>query len=96
MFQRKMTLNLELHATVDIGEGLGKTKLTHPKLDGELYFVHSLKGGNEAFLGALDESPISAILGVVSTFKEIANEASKSRTASNDLANGLPASSIKN
>lgn len=90
---RKMTLNLDVLVTEEIEEGVGRTRLIHPRLDGELYFIHSLKGGREEFLKALDESPISAILGVVSTFKDIANEASKgSRTASDDPSNGLPAS----
>ena len=90
---RKMTLNLDILATEDLGEGVGRTRLTHPRLDGELYFIHSLKGGKEEFLKALDESPISAILGVVSTFKEIANGSQKaSRSASASPSAGLSAS----
>lgn len=94
MPRTRMTLHLDVHATVEIEEGIGKTKLTHPKLDGELYFIHSLKGGSEIFLEALDENPISAIFGVVSTFKEIANEANR-KPASNGSADGLPASTYK-
>lgn len=91
---RKMTLNLDILATEDLGEGVGRTRLTHPRLDGELYFIHSLKGDvKQEFLKALDESPISAILGVVSTFKEIANGTKASpKSASANPSDGLSAS----
>lgn len=93
---RKMTLNLEILATEDLGEGVGRTRLIHPRLDGELYFIHSLKGDiKQEFLKALDESPVSAILNVVSTFKEIANEAGKCKASTANPSVG-PTASTKN
>lgn len=89
----KMTLNLDILATEDLGEGVGRTRLTHPRLDGELYFVHSVKGDmKDEFLKALDDSPISAVFEMVTVIKEVANEASKFKSASANPSTGLSAS----
>jgi hypothetical protein len=97
MALRTMTLNLVINETeiVDDDEGIARTRLTHPKLDGELYFVHSLKGGNKAILESLDESPISAVFGLVSIVKEIFGENESKQPVTNDPADGLSASSTK-
>jgi len=76
MIERLMTLNLQVHETLELEDGICKTRLTHPKLEGELFFVHSPKGGREDVLKGLDESPISAVYGLVSIVKELFDEKS--------------------
>lgn len=71
----KLTLHLEVQDPVKLNgeEGVLKTTLTHPQLEGELYFLHSSKGSaaRDAVIASLDENPFSSVLGVATLLKGV-------------------------
>jgi hypothetical protein len=68
---KKISLILTVGESEEISEGVYKTTLTHPKLQGGLSFVHSLSGGREEFLRALDENIVSQVLDMVDVVGEL-------------------------
>ena len=61
----RVSLLLEVSEPEEISDGVYKTTLTHPKLQGGLYFVHSHKGGRDEFLKALDENIVSHLTDLI-------------------------------
>ena len=54
----------------DIGTGVFKTMLTHPKLEGALYFIHG-KSNREETLSVITNSLMEDINQIVETVKDL-------------------------
>lgn len=63
----KLSLLLDISDPIELSPGVFQTKLTHPKLQGELTFVHSQAVGRDETLRALDENIVGLVLDMVNT-----------------------------
>lgn len=70
---RKLSVLLDISDPVETEPGVFQTRLTHPKLKGELSFVHSAELGRDEILKALDENVIGHMFDLVKSVKEIVN-----------------------
>lgn len=71
----KMKLNLIVSEPLplgDIGSRIFKTMITHPKLEGALYFIHGENNRDET-LGAITNSIIDDVNEILTTIKELKN-----------------------
>lgn len=68
-----MKINVMVHTPVCVSsgeEGVFKTKITHPKLDGELFFFHG-ENNREQTLGVLCNSITEDISEIVKTIEDL-------------------------
>lgn len=89
--QKKLSVLLTINEPEEIAEGVFKTTLTHPKLKGELSFVHSEAVGRDEILKALDENIVGHVLDLVNVVGGILNgqpDATKSTRAATGTGPG--------
>jgi hypothetical protein len=67
-----LKINIVVHEPIIVNaeETIFKTRITHPKLDGELYFFHS-KNNRDQTLSVLSNSIMEDIDEIVETIKDI-------------------------
>ena len=65
-----MKINLSVSEPENVGEGMYKTKFTHPLLEGELWFFHG-KNNQGVTLGAIQPSLADDISEVVTSFNDL-------------------------
>lgn len=78
---KKLSVLLDISVPVETEPGVFQTRLTHPKLKGELSFVHSAEVGRDEILKALDENVIGHMFDLVKTVGELVNGKPKEPTA---------------
>jgi hypothetical protein len=84
---KRLSVMLEIHPPEEVSPGVFKTTLSHPKLEGELSFIHSEALGRNETLKALDENIIGQLLDVLDVVGGILDGQPKKRPASPAPAN---------
>lgn len=81
---KRLSVLLTISDPEELGgaSGVYVTKLTHPKLQGELSFVHSENVGRDQVLKALDENLVGHILDLVDVAGEMLNVKQKASPSS--------------
>jgi hypothetical protein len=90
---KKLSVLLNISEPEEIEPGVFETRLTHPKLKGELKFVHSEFVGRDETLKALDQNIVGHMLDLVGLAGEIIDAKQKSHasgTASSSAGKGQP------
>ena len=66
-----MKVNLTVSNPIDLGEGVFKTELTHPRLDGVLSIVHGAKNRDVALddIGISLTDDINVVVGMISQLR---------------------------
>jgi hypothetical protein len=75
----KILIEVEVNDAVQISEGVFKTTLSHPTLEGDLHFIHSSKN-RESILGGLTESNMPSLTDVISLAGDLFNGTKRTKT----------------
>lgn len=63
-------INVMINDPVEVSAGVFKTTITHPKLDGELSFIHGPSNRDQT-LGAIQNSIVEDVKEIMETIKEM-------------------------
>lgn len=83
---RRLSVLLDISDPVETEPGVFQTRLTHPKLKGELTFVHSAELGRDEILKALDENVIGHVFDLVRSVGELVNGKPQKPTSSSSTS----------
>jgi hypothetical protein len=89
--RHRVTLVLNVSDPQEVGDGVFETVLTHPRLQGELRFVHSATGGREELLKSLDENIVAGFLDIATLLGGLLSARHKNPQKTTSGSNLLPA-----
>ena len=70
--KRSVLIEVEVDDAVQVSEGVFKTTLSHPTLEGNLHFIHSSKN-RDSILSGLTESNMPSLTDVISLAGDLFN-----------------------